>query len=333
MKRISDKQSRGNSARRRRKVQAWHARARRRGSRAQPVFGSGMVRYEIGARINAMSYGGIGVVRRLVSKLGLDGEINRRLKLLKRHLPYHESVHVLNIAYNLLCGGARLEDLNALRNDAAYMDALGAELISSPTAAGDFTRRYDEADVIELMESVNAVRPRLWRGRGRDLLAPVAHIDVDGTLAPTLGKKKEGMDMSYKGVWGYHPLIVSLANTGEVLYLVNRPGNAVSHQGAAEWIDKAIALVLPHVPRVCVRGDTDFSLTVNFDRWSEEADLVFGYDAQPAIVKRAEALEAGDWKRLERRPRYTSRTARTRSKRADERRGASCGSAAMSTSG
>ncbi len=319
MKRIAHKQSRGNSARRRRKVQARHARARRRGSRAQPVFGSGKVRYEIGARINAMSYGGIGVVRRLVSKLGLDGEINRRLKLLKRHLPYHESDHVLNIAYNLLCGGARLEDLNALRNDAAYMDALGAELIPSPTAAGDFTRRYDEADVIELMESVNAVRPRLWRGRGRDLLAPVAHIDVDGTLAPTLGKKKEGMDMSYKGVWGYHPLIVSLANTGEVLYLVNRPGNAVSHQGAAEWIDKAIALVSPHVPRVCVRGDTDFSLTVNFDRWSEEADLVFGYDAQPAIVKRAEALEEGDWKRLERRPRYTSRTGRTRSKRADEK--------------
>ena len=106
MKRIAHKQSRGNSARRRRKVQARHARARRRGSRAQPVFGSGKVRYEIGARINAMSYGGIGVVRRLVSKLGLDGEINRRLKLLKRHLPYHESDHVLNIAYNLLCGGA-----------------------------------------------------------------------------------------------------------------------------------------------------------------------------------------------------------------------------------
>ena len=86
------------------------------------MFGSGKVRYEIGARINAMSYGGIGVIRRLVSKLGLAGG---RLELLKRHLPYHESDHVLNVAYNLLCGGKRLEDLGALRNDAAYMDALG----------------------------------------------------------------------------------------------------------------------------------------------------------------------------------------------------------------
>ena len=145
----------------------------------------------------------------------------------------------------------------------------------------------------------------------------MAFIDVDGTLAPTLGEKKDGIDMSYKGVWGYHPLIISLANTGEVLYLVNRPGNAVSHQGAAEWIDMAVGLVAPHAERVCVRGDTDFSLTANFDRWSEVADFIFGYDAQPGMVKRAEALEEGDWERLERRPRYTSRTGKTRSRRAD----------------
>ena len=318
MKRISHKQSRRNSARRRRKVKARLARARRsRAARSRPVFGAGKVRYEIGARINAMSYGGIGVVRELVSKLGLAAEINRRLTLLKRHLPYHESDHVLNIAYNLLCGGTRLEDLGSLRNNAAYMDALGAEVIPSPTAAGDFTRRFGEGDVVGLQEAFNAVRPRLWRGRGRDLLAPVAYVDVDGTLAPTLGDKKDGMDMSYKGVWGYHPLVISLANTGEVLYLVNRPGNVVSHEGAAEWIGKAIGLVAPHVERVCVRGDTDFSLTANFDRWSEYADFIFGYDSQPGMVRRAKALEAGDRERLERRPRYTSRTGKTRSRRED----------------
>ena len=224
MKTVSHKQSRRNSARRRRKVKARHARARRSRARWQPVFGAGKVHYEIGARINAMSYGGIGAMRRLASKLGLVREIDARLKVLKRHLPYFESDHVLNMAFNVLCGGTRLQDLGSLRNNAAYMDALGAETIPSPTAAGDFTRRYDEADVIGLMESINAVRPQLWTGRARDLLAPVAYVDVDGTLAPTLGDKKEGMDMSYKGVWGYHPLIVSLANTGEVLYLVNRPG-------------------------------------------------------------------------------------------------------------
>ena len=319
MKTISHEQSRKNSARRKRKVWARHARAGSWRPQARPMFGPGKVHYEIGARISAMSFGGIGAVRRLVAKLGLPREIDRRLELLKVHLPYHESDHVLNIAYSLLCGSVRLEDLGGLRNNVAYMDALGAELIPSPTAAGDFTRRFSEADVTELMECINSVRPQLWRGRARDLLGPVAYIDVDGTLAPTLGRKKAGMDMSYKKVWGYHPLVISLANTNEVLYLVNRPGNAVSHRGAAAWIDKAIALVAPHAERVCVRGDTDFSLTVNFDRWSEKADFIFGFDAQPAIVKRAEALEDDDWARLERRPRYTPRTGKTRSKREDEK--------------
>ena len=128
------------------------------------------------------------------------------------------------------------------------------------------------------MEAINSIRPQLWRGRGRGVLGPVAHLDIDGTLAPTTGSKKEGMDISYKGIWGYAPLIVSLANTKEVLYLVNRPGNAPSHAGAAVWIDAAIDLVTPHAPRVCLRGDTDFSLTAHFDAWAERADFVFGMD-------------------------------------------------------
>ena len=301
-------------------MKARHRRARRAKATARPVLAAGKVHYEIGRRASAMSFGGIGAIRRLVSKLGLARQIDARLKLLKRHLPYHESDHVLSVACNLLCGGTRLGDLEALRHNAACMDALGAEMIPSPSAAGDFMRRFDREDVVELMECVNAVRPKLWRGRARELLGPVAHVDVDGTLAPTLGRKKAGMDKSYKrGVWGYHPLVVSLANTGEVLYIANRPGNAASHSGAAEWIDRAVALVAPHAPRVCVRGDTDFSLTANFDRWSEKADFVFGFDAQPAMIERAERLGEGAWKRLKRKPRHSSPTGTTRRRRPDEK--------------
>lgn len=261
---------------------------------------TGKIGYEIGGNVDATCFGGIAAVHRLVTRLGLVEQIDDRLELLKAHLPYHESDHVLNLAYNVMCGGTRLEDIERLRHDTAYMNALGADLIPDPTTAGDFCRRFAAADVVELMEAINAVRPALWTGRGRDLLGPIAYLDADGTIVGTSGSRKQGMDMSYKGIWGYAPLIVSLANTKEVLYLVNRPGNAPSHQDAAGWIDKAIDLVAPHAPRVCLRGDTDFSLTGHFDRWAARVDFVFGMDNNTALRGRAEALAEGCWHRLER---------------------------------
>jgi hypothetical protein len=276
------------------------------------MLNTGKVGYEVGANVDATSFGGIAAAHRLVTRLGLVEAIDDRLELLKVHLPYHESDHVLNLAYNVLCGGTRLEDIERLRHDTAYMNALGADLIPDPTTAGDFCRRFAEADVTALMEAINAVRPQLWAGRGADLLGPVAYIDADGTIAGTTGGHKAGMDMSYKGIWGYAPLIVSLANTKEVLYLVNRPGNAPSHQGAATWIDKAIDLVAPHAERVCLRGDTDFSLTANFDRWAQRVDFVFGMDSNAALRSRAEALEESSWTRLHRPAGHESVTGQTR---------------------
>ncbi len=284
------------------------------------MFGAGPVGYEIGGNVDATCFGGVAAAHRLVTKLGLPERINDAVRLLKVHLPYHESDHVLNLAYNVLTGGVRLEDIERLRHDTAYMNAVGADLIPDPTTAGDFCRRFAEADVSALLEAINAVRPKLWAGRGKDLLGPIAYLDVDGTIAPTTGQRKQGMDMSYKGIWGYAPLIVSLANTREVLYLVNRPGNAPSHQNAAEWIDKAIDLVAPHTPRVCLRGDTDFSLTAHFDRWARRVDFVFGMDASPALRGRAEALDEQRWRRLHRLAPYQAATGKTRTRRPNHKR-------------
>jgi hypothetical protein len=148
---------------------------------------TGKIGYEVGNNIDATSFGGIGAVHRLAVKTGLVERIDQDLELLQVHLPYHESDHVLNLAYNVLCGGTRLQDLERLRHDVAYMDALGAELIPDPTTAGDFCRRFTEQDVVTLMDAINAVRPRLWAGRGAHLLDETAYVDVDGTMAPTTG--------------------------------------------------------------------------------------------------------------------------------------------------
>ena len=288
-------------------------------NQADPIMTGRNIHYEMSDKTKAMSYGGIGAIHKMVTQIGLDKEIDDHLDLLKAHLPYHESDHVLNLAYNTLVGGVRLEDIELRRNDATFLDAIGAERIPDPTTAGDFTRRFDQQDIVVLMDSINRSREKVWSKTPPAILQE-AIIDVDGTLAETLGECKQGMDIAYNGIWGYHPLIVSLANTNEVLYLVNRSGNVPSHEGAAEWVDKAINLVAPHTRKVFVRGDTDFSLTRHFDRWSERVDFVFGMDACRPFVARAEALEEGCWSPLEREPETEAQSAqREKPERVKER--------------
>lgn len=141
------------------------------------MFGRSPVHYEVSGTTQVMGHGGIGLIHRQVTRLGLAAQIDQRLHLLKRHLPYHESDHVLNLAYSILCGGTRLEDVERLQGDLACMEALGAALIPDPTTASDFCRRFKADEAMALQEAINAVRPTLWRGRGRGLLGPVAYLD------------------------------------------------------------------------------------------------------------------------------------------------------------
>src|SRR5512137_461047 len=227
---------------------------------ARPMLKASNIRYEMAGRTTAMNCGDIGAMHLMVQRLGLVEDINKNLQLLKVHLPYHESDHVLNLAYNLLAGGQRLEDIELRRQDEVFLNGLGAERIPDPTTAGDFTRRFQVEDIVALEECVNRARLAVWKVQPEGFLKE-AFVDVDGTVAQTYGECKAGMDISYKGIWGYAPLIVSLANTKEVLYLVNRPGNATSQSGSVEWIDRAINLVSSVATRVTVRGDTDFTHT------------------------------------------------------------------------
>jgi len=268
------------------------------------MFKASNVHYEMAERVQAVNCGGIGAIHDLVQRLGLVEDIDRSLHLLKVHLPYHESDHVLNIAYNIVVGGVRLEDIEQRRQDETFLNGLDAQRIPDPTTAGDFTRRFREADIVTLQECFNRSRQALWKVQPKGFLQE-AFLDVDGTIAETYGECKAGIGLSYKGIWGYAPLIVSLANTKEVLYLINRPGQSASHSGSVEWIDRAVELVAPVAGTVTIRGDTDFTHTAHLDRWDQAGRrFILGMDAHPKVVGLAEALPASAWKRLQRLPKY-----------------------------
>jgi len=276
----------------------------------RPSFAASNIHYEVSDKCGAISCGGIGVLHQVARRVGLIDAIDQRLHLLKFHLPYHESDHVLNIAYNALCGGTCLQDLELRRNDENFLDALGTRRIPDPTTAGDFCRRFGENDIETLLDILNDVRRGVWAQQPDDFFA-CATLDMDGTLTETTGQCKQGMDIGYNGVWGYHPLIVSLANTGEVMSIVNRPGNRPSHENAAREVDRALLTCLQGgFRKVLLRGDTDFSQTEHLDGWDllPRVRFIFGFDARANVVNIAENLPESAWRPLKRPARYRVKT-------------------------
>lgn len=265
------------------------------------MLAGGNIRYELAEKAGGTAHGGMAAVHRFVQKIGLPEAINRHLSIFKRRLPYYESDHVLNLAYNGLCGAVAIQDIEMRRNDEHYLNSIGTERIPDPTTSGDFCRRFDETHIDQLNRAVDEVRLRVWKQQDRPFFDE-AVIDMDGTIVGTSGECKAGMDISYKNIWGYHPLVVTLANTGEVLRLVNRGGNSHSAREASISADQAIGLCREAGFRqIMLRGDTAFTQSSELDRWDEEGiHFIFGIAAHPNLVEIAENAEETAWQPLPR---------------------------------
>jgi hypothetical protein len=176
---------------------------------------------------------------------------------------------------NVLCNGSRLEHMELLRNDSAFLDAIGADSIPDPTTAGDFCRRFKQSDIDSLMQAINEARVNVWKQQD-DSFFDQATIDVDGVIVATTAQCKEGMDISYKGSWGYH-----------------------AHNAAA-YLDKAIwTCKMGGFRRIRMPGDRKFSQTEYLDGWDRLGVCFrFGYEAKANLKEIADNLSA--WKKLTR---------------------------------
>ena len=264
------------------------------------------IRYEMAERNSATCYGGLGLAHAMARQSGLAQSIDRRVELLQSHFPYHESDHILNIAFNALTDGTCLEDLKKKRADEAYLNALGAKRIPDASTAGDFCRRFEsKAEIDTLHTAIDEARTNVW-AQQPDEFFDCATVDMDGSIVETTGECKFGMDMSHKGIWGYHPLLISLVETREPLRIINRSGNRTSEDGAAAQCDK-VATYLEDCAfrKIVFRGDTAFSQTKHLDRWNDDGvTFCFGYKAMANLEEEAESLAKSRWKKLKRPPRH-----------------------------
>ena len=280
-------------------------------------------------------YGGLILAQQFVRRFGVAKGLDDGLMLFKRHAPYHESDHVLALAYTLYADGTCLEDQGALQGSEAVRRLVGACRIPDPTTAGDFLRRFRTAqDVEQLSGVIDRVQEAVWSklaGKMRRCRKKheYALVDLDGHIKPLYGVQKEGADFSYNGRWSYQPLVVSLGGSGECLKVVNQPGSARSSDAAAKALKEVLAWVRRNFLNAIVRGDSDFDRS---DVYNETIDagayFAIGgrlYQNRAALV---EAIAEERWKafvpRADREERSGAsrhgRTANYRQKKDEERK-------------
>ena len=247
-------------------------------------------------------YGGLVLAQQFVRRFGVAKRLDDRLALFKRHAPYHESDHVLALAYTLYADGTCLEDQGALQGSEAVRRLVGACRIPDPTTAGDFLRRFKLAqDVEELSGAIDEVEETVWsklpgKVRRHRKKHEMALVDLDGHIKPLYGVQKQGADFSYDGRWSYQPLVVSLGGSGECLKVVNQPGSARSSDAAAKALEEVLPLVRRHFKNAIVRGDSDFDRS---DVYNETIDagayFAIGGRLYPNRAALVEAIAEKDW--------------------------------------
>jgi hypothetical protein len=231
-----------------------------------PVLRMPKLHVETEERATVTRFGGLALVEQFCRRFGVAALIDEHVVVLKQHLPYHESDHVLAQVLNLYAGGTCLEDMMHLQHDAAVLRLVGACRLPDPTTAGDFLRRFDVRKRPSALSGLRHVTDELqqcvWRQLSRRQRRRRKRawcvLDIDSHIKELYGVQKDGADFAYDGRWSYHPLLVSMATTGECLAVCNRSGNANSSSGAEDVLDRVLHRVTDHFEGVLVRGDSAF---------------------------------------------------------------------------
>jgi hypothetical protein len=260
------------------------------------VFRNRQVRLRVQERGQITPYGGLSLAHDLAMRLELDRDINRSIPLLKLHMPYLESDHILAHVYNQYVGSQCIEDIANLQHSGAIKHLLGACRIPDPTTAGDFLRRFQKPHLEAFQPVIDRARQKVWRQLPWSR-RQVATIDMDSTIKEVYGECKQGADFSYTGKWSYHPLLLTLAQTNEPLRTINRPGNVVSAEGATDALHEVLPTVGHHFRKVYVRGDSAFykhSIIAACEQ--HEAKFALVMDGYAVLHEMADSLPKSAWK-------------------------------------
>jgi hypothetical protein len=210
---------------------------------------------------NLVSNAGLLLVATLTARLGLEALINATVRLVGRVGGARPGRKVLTLVHAMIAGGTHIDHADMLRAGSTA-DVLGHRVMA-PSTLGTFLRAFTFGHVRQLEAVIGQTLERAWALGAGPGVEPLV-IDIDSTICQVEGKHKHGAGYGYTKVLGYHPILATRADTGEVLQARMRKGAANTQRGARRFIDELIARIR--------RAGATGALTVRVDSgfWSND---------------------------------------------------------------
>jgi len=246
----------------------------------------------------AVADAGIVLVASLAGRLGVEALVDERVDLGERAGAGNEGAKVMTLISAMALGADCIDDCDVLRSGRTA-DVLGHRVMA-PSTLGTFLRAFTFGHVRQLDRVLDEAIQRAWTagaGPGDGRLV----VDVDSFVGETFGPKKQGAAFGYTRVRGYHPILATRADTGEVLHIRLRKGSANTSRGFGRFLDELLARVEragSTGPRL-LRADSGFWNNHTFDKLDRAGwQFSIGVRLQPAVRAAIEAIEEADWQTL-----------------------------------
>jgi hypothetical protein len=198
---------------------------------------------------------GLSLFYAMAETLKIPKSLDNHVQVKQRDSGYCESEHILALAANAFVGGDFLDDLEALREDAAIKLALGRKEIPDPTTAGDFCRRFKLGHILQINKAFAEIEHRVYKQRkGISQLT----IDVDAKVHEVYGKKKQGAAKAYNGVYSLQPMYAFADETDELVHVEMRSGNTHPGAKALSYLRRLAKKIPYSVKKIYLRSDSAF---------------------------------------------------------------------------
>jgi len=216
---------------------------------------------------NLVANAGLILVATLVARLDLEALINATVRLVGRVGGSSPGAKVLTLVNAMIAGGNHIDHTDVLRSGGTA--AVVGHRVFAPSTVGTFLRSFTFGHVRQLEAVCGKVLERAWAagaGPGAQRLV----IDVDSTICQVYGRAKIGAAYGYTKVLGYHPIVATRADTGEIIAARMRKGSANTQRGTRRFVEELVARVR--------RGGATGEIVARFDSgyWSNDTINVVG---------------------------------------------------------